>query len=308
MKHNTSTSTIKSMKRAVNVLIPTYNRPAALALTLSGLVSQTFHDFNVTISDQTESYDIEACGEVQAVARVLRSHGSEVRFLKNLPRRGMAQQRQFLLEQATAPYSLFLDDDLILEDFTLKNMVTAIQEEACGFVGTALIGLSYIHDVRPEQQKIEFWDSPVEPEKVRPGTPEWERHKLHNAANIYHVQQRLGLSSDQPKKYHVAWVGGCVLYDTQKLIEVGGFTFWKDLPEMHAGEDVLAQLRVMDAFGGCGLIPSGVYHQELPTTIPDRPVDAPKYLTIENDISPQQKGESSTPAFEKINNDQNNKG
>jgi len=47
-----------------------------------------------------------------------------------------------------------------------------------------------------------------------------------------------------------------------------------------AGEDVLAQLRVMDLNGGCGLIPSGVYHLQFPTTIPDRLVDAPKYLEI----------------------------
>ena len=29
---------------------------------------------------------------------------------------------------------------------------------------------------------------------------------------------------------------------------------------------------------GCGLMPSGVYHLELPTTIPDRTVDAPYVL------------------------------
>ena len=33
--------------------------------------------------------------------------------------------------------------------------------------------------------------------------------------------------------------------------------------------------------GGCGRIPSGVYHQELPTTVPDRSVDAPRVLGLE---------------------------
>ncbi len=45
--------------------------------------------------------------------------------------------------------------------------------------------------------------------------------------------------------------------------------------------DVLAQLRVMARFGGCGLLPSGVYHQELPTTVVERRVDAPKLLPVE---------------------------
>jgi len=50
-------------------------------------------------------------------------------------------------------------------------MLIAIQEEGCGFVGCAFTGLSYIDDVRPDEQKIEFWDRPVEPEMVKSGTP-----------------------------------------------------------------------------------------------------------------------------------------
>ena len=37
----------------VDILIPTYNRPAALAITIASLVSQTYRDFRVVISDQT---------------------------------------------------------------------------------------------------------------------------------------------------------------------------------------------------------------------------------------------------------------
>ena len=72
-----------------------------------------------------------------------------------------------------------------------------------------------------------------------------------------------------------SWVGGCVLYDAHALRSAGGFSFWSDLPEEHSGEDVVAQLRVMERFGGCAILPSGAYHQELPTTIPNREVDAP---------------------------------
>ncbi|MGV0026026.1 hypothetical protein [Phormidesmis priestleyi] len=68
------------------------------------------------------------------------------------------------------------------------------------------------------------------------------------------------------------------MYDAQKLRTVGGFNFWQDLPSDHCGEDVMAQQRVMAQYGGCGLIPSGVYHQELPTTIVDRSINAPIVL------------------------------
>lgn len=268
------------MNVSVDILIPTCGRPAALAVTLTSLVYQGYRDFRVIVSDQSPGGAAWEAGEAQAALRVLRAHGQEALLLRNLPRRGMAQQRQFLLDRVSAPYCLFLDDDLILEPYVLGNMLLAIREAGCGFVGSAVIGLSYIEDVRPHQQAIEFWEGPVRPEVLRPSTSGWERHRLHNAANLYHVQQRLGLEPGEPRKYKVAWVGGCVLYDSARLRSAGGFSFWQELPEQHAGEDVLAQLRVMAKFGGCGLIPSGVYHQELPTTLPDRQVDAPRVLAV----------------------------
>jgi hypothetical protein len=59
---------------------------------------------------------------------------------------------------------------------------------------------------------------------------------------------------------------------------VGGFSWWTKLPAEHCGEDVLAQLRVMQRHGGCGVLPSGAYHQQLPTTVEDRRCDAPRVL------------------------------
>ncbi len=257
---------------AVDVLIPTYRRPAALAVTLAGLVWQTFRDFRVVISDQTEDLDAAYCSEPAAVTRVLAARGNPVAVHKHLPRRGLAEQRQSLLDNVESPFALFLDDDLVLEPWVLGQMVAALRDERCGFVGSAVIGLSFINDVRPDEQAIEFWEEPVQPEEVR------ARHRLHSATNLYHVQQRLGLTPGQTRRYRIAWVGGCVLYDTQKLRASGGFSFWEQLPLEHSGEDVLAQLRVMARFGGCGLIPSGVYHQQLPTTVPDRRIDAPLVL------------------------------
>ena len=266
------------MTAMIDVLIPTCSRPTALAVTLTSLIAQTFRHFHLVISDQTEVDNPIETGEVQAVLRVLQAHGHMIDLHKHLPRRGIAEQRQFLLEQATAPYVLFLDDDLILEATVLHQLLTAIQAESCGFVGSAPHGLSFTSDVRPHEQAIEFWHGSVQPELMQPETPPWERWRLHNAANLYHVQQRLGLLADAPHRYKVAWVAGCVLYDTAKLRSIGGFSFWHDLPPEHGGEDVLVQLQLMAHYGGCGLIPSGVYHQELPTTIPNRPVAADKVI------------------------------
>lgn len=264
---------------ALDILIPTYGRPGALPVTLTSLTAQTAQPFRVVISDQGEQPVTERA-EIRTAIRVLELHGCPVEVHRHLPRRGMAEQRQFLLDQGRAPLVLFLDDDLILEPWAVAQMVGVIERERCGFVGSAVLGLSYREDVRPWQQAVEFWEGPVMPEIVRPGTAAWERYMLHNAANLLHVQRQFAPTPEQTRVYKVAWVGGCVLYDRACLDAVGGFGFWPELPDEHAGEDVLAQQRVMARFGGCGVMPSGVYHLELPTTIPNREVDAPKVLDL----------------------------
>ncbi len=266
----------------VDVLIPTYDRPAALGVTLTSLALQTFSHFRVVISDQGD-VPSQRSAEVEAVMRFLRWKGHEVLVLRNLPRRGMAQQRQFLLGNAVGSHVFYLDDDVILEADLLERLVRVIGEQRCGFVGSALVGLSYRDDVRLHEQGIEFWDGPVEPEVVRPGDPAWERYKLHNASNVLHLAERLGVTRESQRLYKVGWIGGCVLFDADALRASGGFDFHEDLPPTHRGEDIVAQMRVMERFGGCGILPSGAFHQEVPTTLAYRPHDAVKTVLTRAD-------------------------
>lgn len=265
---------------AIDVLIPTCNRSCALAVTLTALSAQSFRNFRIIISDQSDGHSAFEKPEAAAVLRFLSASGRALQTHRNLPRRGMAEQRAFLLSKVTARYCLFLDDDVILENDVIERLHRSMTQQQCGFVGSALHGLSFIDDIRPHQQHIEFWESDVKPELVPPGSAAWARHHIHSAANLFHVQSKLGLNRQATRLYRVAWIGGCVLFDTQKLRDAGGFDFWTALPDQHCGEDVLAQLRVMARFGGCGMIPSGAYHMELPTTIPARETDAPKVLPI----------------------------
>jgi len=265
------------MNKKVTILIPTYNRIQGLIATLTALSSQTYKNFNVIIADQSD-HPVKENIPIQAIKTILELHGNYVFFLRNLPRQGIAQQRQFLLDHTQSDFCFFLDDDVLLEPDVLERLVTVIEEEQCGFVGMGLIGWKHIHDVRPAEQNITFWESHVTPEQVLPDTIEWQRYKLHNAANLLHVAQKLELTPATQKKYKGAWIGACVLYDTKKLKDCGGFSFWEDLPKEHCGEDVLAQIKLMEHYGGCGIIPSGAYHIELPTTIQMRNIDAPRVL------------------------------
>lgn len=242
-------------------------------MTLSSLCSQTFNDFSIVISDQSDE-PVEKDQAVLAVSRVLKHHGNDIKFVRNLPRQGMAQQRQCLLDHAFGRYGLFLDDDVLLEPWSLEVMVQTMKQQQCGLTGMFVIGLSFKGDRRPYQQKLEFWEEPVKPEKIRPGSSEWERAAFHNAANVLHVAENLNLSPHNRRIYKVAWIGACKLYNLKKLRTTGGFHFWRELPTDHVGEDVLAQLQVLEEYGGCGILPSGAYHQELTTTIPVRKVNA----------------------------------
>lgn len=82
----------------VDILIPTYGRKTGLAVVLTSLFSQTFGDFNVIVSDQTkESETYLESIEIQTLVQALRRQGHEVTLHRHLPRRGLAEQRQFLL-------------------------------------------------------------------------------------------------------------------------------------------------------------------------------------------------------------------
>ena len=262
-------------KAAVDVLVPTCNRPAELAVTLAGLAAQQEPAFAVVVSDQSAGQPAWDHPAAAAMVRVLEAQGRPVTLLRHLPRRGLAEHRQFLLDQSTAEQCLFLDDDVWLEPGALERLSQALAELQCGFVGMAPQGLSFLDDRRPEQTAaFSAWEGPVAPERIRPGSPEFERWPLHNAANLSHLSAELALQPGDWVPYRVAWLGGCVLYRREALNDAGGFRFWTSLPADHAGEDVVAQWQVMERYGGAGILPSGAVHLEAPTTVTDRRVEA----------------------------------
>jgi GT2 family glycosyltransferase len=262
----------------VEVLIPCYERPAELAVTLSGLAAQVDADFGVVLSDQS-AQPIWEEHSVAAMVRLLRAQGRRVLCERNLPRRGLAQQRQFLLDHSAAPFVLFLDSDVWLEPGVITRLQRALMEYGGGFIGSAVQGLSYLDDRRPEEwQSFELWEGPIEPEPIPRSGPAHERWKLHNAANLCHIAAGTDLADRDFLVYRVAWVGACVMYDRQRLVECGGFEFWDRLPAAHAGEDVLAQWQVMRRYGGGALLPSGAVHLETPTTVTDRSTEAAELL------------------------------
>src|SRR5947209_17426748 len=141
----------------VDVLIPTYRRKTGLAVVLTSLLGQTFTNFDVIISDQTENELAYLDSiEIQTLVQALSWHGHHVTLHRHLYRRGLADKRQFLLEQSQAPYVHYLDDDVLLDPPVMQRMLSVLEQEKCGFVGCAATGLNHLHDVRPHQQHLRF--------------------------------------------------------------------------------------------------------------------------------------------------------
>ncbi len=270
----------------VDVLIPTAGRKTGLAVVLTSLFAQTYKNFDVVVSDQSDDGASLDSIEIQTLARALRYRGHEVRLLRHLPRRGLAEHRQFLLDQSEAVYVHFVDDDVLLEPDVMERMVGALQREKCGFVGCAATGLSHLEDHRPWQHNIELWEGRVQPEPFGWDDIPWDRHMVNNAANPLHLAEELS-KDGETVLYKVAWVGGAnVMFDRQKLLDVGGFSWWDQLPPEHAGEEVLAQFLLLRRYGGCGMLPPGTYHLQLPTLVENREVNATslfKQLVLHDD-------------------------
>ena len=248
----------------VDVLLPTYDRLTSLIMTLSGVASQTLTDLRVIVADQGQE-PVEQEPVIQTLRRVIEVRGGSVEWHTRPQINGIVEQRDFLLRRATADAVLYLDDDVFMEPWVVKRLLETLQEQHCGFVGAFPAGLSHRDDVRLEQQVVDYWDGPVQPEVVEPDSPQWERWQLHRAANLYHLSR--SLPPGEFRLYKVAWIASCILYDRAKLLEVGGFSFWLRLPRYHSGEEVLVQNLLMRRWGGCAIMPSGTYYTQVPTTV-----------------------------------------
>lgn len=116
---------------AVDLLVPTCGRPAALAVTLAGVAAQTHLPARVVVADQTAGPDVFAGGEVRTPVRLLEQRGVEVELHHRPVRRGIAEQRQFLLDRCASPYAHFLDDDLVLDADLVERLARTLDEEGC---------------------------------------------------------------------------------------------------------------------------------------------------------------------------------
>ena len=242
----------------VDVLIPATGPPASLAATLSSLANQRYPSFRVMATraplDEAEE------PELSGLVGMLEAGGHAVRIVDaEAPGRGGGRV-QVLLDLAAAEYVLVVDDGIFLEADLLGRLVGGLRASGAAFLGSSVVDLRFRDEHRPDEEVIEFWDGPVRPEEIGVDSHAWARRKVHRGANLHHLRERLPRTRD--RLYHVADIGGCVLYDTAKLRAVGGFRPPGDHgrhPSIPLSTTSASQLRLLDRYGGAGLFPSGAY-------------------------------------------------
>jgi glycosyltransferase involved in cell wall biosynthesis len=99
----------------VSVIIPAYNAAATIAVTIDSVLSQTFQDFEIIVSDD---------GSKDDTASVVSHYRSDprVRYMFH-ENRGTSHAKNLAAREARGEYLLFLDSDDTLEPTTLEIMV-----------------------------------------------------------------------------------------------------------------------------------------------------------------------------------------
>lgn len=105
----------------VSVIIPTYNRPEMLRLTLESVRNQTFSDYEVLVIDDgtPNELNVQLCEEFPKVS-----------YFKIENSGGPAKPRNFGIQKASGTYLAFLDDDDLWMPQKLEKQVMILNSHA----------------------------------------------------------------------------------------------------------------------------------------------------------------------------------
>ena len=125
------------MPLPISAIIPTADRPDALATCLATLSQQTTPPVEIVVADASASDDTRAFCAGTTVA------GARVQYLR-ASSRGAAVQRSEGLDRASQPFVLFVDDDVELEVDCVARLWAAIQSDTrVGGVSSMLVNQRY---------------------------------------------------------------------------------------------------------------------------------------------------------------------
>jgi glycosyltransferase involved in cell wall biosynthesis len=99
------TTTAWRIAPKLSVAIPTYSRAAYLAQAVQSVLTQSYSDFELLISDDGSSPDVQAAGEAAA------ARDRRVRYWRNSENLGLAGNWNRCVDEARGEYILIIGDD-----------------------------------------------------------------------------------------------------------------------------------------------------------------------------------------------------
>src|SRR3972149_652569 len=105
-------------KTKFSVVIPTCDRPLLLKKTLQSVFSQSFFPYEILIIDNGN----------KPVGKKVFNGSKRIRYIRALPRIGVAQARNMGICLAKGDYIAFLDDDDVWDKNYLKEVASVIDK------------------------------------------------------------------------------------------------------------------------------------------------------------------------------------
>lgn len=109
-----------SSKPLVSICIPTYERPQVLLKALESCFNQTYKNFEIVITDNSESNETQEL--VESLAR------PNIRYTKNIKNLGPIHNLKLAIDSASGKYVKVLMDDDILLPSIIEEMVDKFEE------------------------------------------------------------------------------------------------------------------------------------------------------------------------------------
>ena len=100
----------------VTIAIPTYNRPKEIVKAIESAINQTYQNLEIFISDNCSSDE-----QVEQICRKYAQEDKRIRYVRQTENKGPLHNYNYLLENATGKYHIYLaDDDWLSENYIFE--------------------------------------------------------------------------------------------------------------------------------------------------------------------------------------------
>lgn len=118
-------------KHLISVLIPVQNTSKYLRKCLDSIVSQTYRNLQITIAENDSSDTSEA------ICREYSKRFSNIECIA-VPRKGISEVRQALLNQAKGEYIIFIDSDDWIDPQMIEDLYKLAFENNLDFISSQI--------------------------------------------------------------------------------------------------------------------------------------------------------------------------